>query len=70
MSKLAREWHFYIEDMIGFAEKVIVYTEGYNQSKFVLSGLNFDATVRNLELIGEAATHVPEEERSAHPNIP
>ena len=40
MSKLNREWYFYIEDMIGFAEKVIVYTEGYSQSEFVLSGLN------------------------------
>gem|GEM_PF-6525717 len=28
MSKLNREWFFYIEDMIGFSEKVIVYTEG------------------------------------------
>ena len=70
MSKLSREWYFYIEDMIGFAEKVIVYTEGYSQSEFVLSGLNYDATVRNLELIGEAATHIPEEDRVAHPTIP
>jgi uncharacterized protein with HEPN domain len=69
MSKVNREWYFYIEDMIGFAEKVIVYTEGYSQSEFVLSGLNYDATVRNLELIGEAATHIPEEERVVHPAI-
>ena len=70
MSKSAREWHFYVDDMISFAEKVIDYTECFNQSKFVHSGLNYDATVRNIELIGEAATHIPEEERSAHQNIP
>ena len=29
-----------------------------------------NATLRNLELIGEAATHVPEEVRKAHPEIP
>lgn len=69
MSKFEREWHFYIDDMINFAEKVIVYTEGLNQSEFVLSGLNYDATVRNLELIGEAATHIPDEVRQTHPNI-
>ncbi|SJM94941.1 DUF86 domain-containing protein [Crenothrix polyspora] len=70
MSKFEREWHFYIDDMINFAEKVIVYTEGFSQSEFVRSGLNYDATVRNLELIGEAATHIPDEVRQVHPSIP
>ena len=56
-----REWRFYLDDMIGFAEKVIVYTKGLDQVAFVGSGLNYDATVRNLELIGEAATHIPNE---------
>ncbi|MGH8761477.1 MAG: HepT-like ribonuclease domain-containing protein, partial [Burkholderiales bacterium] len=50
-----REWRFYLDDMIGFAEKVLAYTEGFDQTAFVASGLNYDATVRNLELIGEAA---------------
>ena len=52
-----REWRFYLNDMIEFAEKVMTYTEGLDQESFVASGLNYDATVRNLELIGEAATH-------------
>ena len=56
-----REWRFYLDDMIGFAEKVLIYTEGLDQAAFVASGLNYDATVRNLELIGEAATHIPVE---------
>ena len=30
----------------------------------------FDATIRNIELIGEAATHVPEAVRLASPAIP
>ncbi len=32
--------------------------------------MRFDATVRNLELIGEAATHVPDHVRLASPSIP
>lgn len=67
---IQREWRFYLDDMIGFAEKVISYSEGFDQVGFVNSGLNYDATVRNLELIGEAATHVPDSIRSAHPEIP
>ncbi len=66
----AREWRFYLDDMIGFAEKVIAYTDGMDQERFVASGLNFDATVRNLELIGEAATNVPDEVRVQCPQIP
>jgi uncharacterized protein with HEPN domain len=65
-----REWRFYLDDMIGFAEKVIAYTNGLDQAAFVASGVNYDATLRNLELIGEAATHVPDEVRVANPQIP
>ena len=34
------------------------------------SGITYDATLRNLELIGEAATHIPDIIRAAHPEIP
>lgn len=68
--RVPREWRFYLDDMIGFAEKVITYTDGLDQDGFVASGLNYDATVRNLELIGEAATHVPEAVRAAHAEVP
>lgn len=65
-----REWRFYLDDMIAFAEKVMTYTEGLDQANFVSSGLHYDATVRNLELIGEAAMHVPEAVRQTHSAIP
>ena len=65
-----REWGFYLDDMIDFAEKVLAYTEGLDQSGFVEDRLVYDATLRNLELIGEAATHTPEEIRDAHDEIP
>ena len=67
---VGREWRFYIDDMIAFAEKVVAYTNGLDQQAFVASGLVYDATLRNLELIGEAAIHVPDAVRSAHPQVP
>ena len=71
MSETAkREWRFYLDDMIGFAEKVVAYANGLDQENFIASGLNYDATLRNLELIGEAATHVPAAIRTANPHIP
>lgn len=58
-----RDWRLYVDDMVDFAEKVLAYTEGFDQPRFEQSGLTYDATVRNLELIGEAATHVPQQVR-------
>jgi uncharacterized protein with HEPN domain len=65
-----REWRFYITDMIAFAENVISYTDGFDQERFVNSGITYDATLRNLELIGEAATHIPQAIRDQYANIP
>lgn len=65
-----RRWDFYVRDMIDFCEKVTSYTEGLNQDAFVAAELTYDASLRNIELIGEAATHVPSAVRDAHPEIP
>lgn len=70
MSEPAREWRFYLDDMIGFAERVLAYSDGLDQAGFEASTLNYDATLRNLELIGEAATHIPDAVRQAHDAIP
>jgi len=65
-----REWAFYLDDMIGFTEKVLHYTSSLDQDGFLSNGLIYDAALRNLELIGEAATHIPESVRTANPQIP
>ena len=65
-----RHWQFYIQDMIEFSEKVLVYTEGFDQESFLSDALTYDATLRNLQLIGEAASHIPESVRETHSHIP
>lgn len=65
-----REWRFYLDDMIGFAENVLAYCDGFDQATFEATGLNYDTTVRNLELIDEAATHIPSEIRETYTSIP
>ncbi len=65
----SRSWQLYIQDMIEFSGKVLSYTEGLDQKRFIAGTLVYDATLRNLELIGEAATLVPGEVREAHPEI-
>jgi uncharacterized protein with HEPN domain len=65
-----REWHFYISDMIGFCERILAFTEGVSRTEFSVDAMRYDATVRNIELVGEAATHVPEPVRQASSEIP
>ena len=68
-SREARGWRFYVQDMIEFSEKVLSYTDGLDQATFIADDLTYDATLRNLELVGEAATHIPRAVRDAHPEI-
>lgn len=68
--KESREWRFYVTDMIQFAERVMAYTRGMDQAKFVADTRAYDATLRNLELIGEASTRIPSAIRDAHSDVP
>ena len=65
-----RPWHFYVQDMIDFSQKVLAYSEGLDLEAFIADSLSYDATLRNLQLIGEAATRIPDEIRQLHPEIP
>ena len=41
-----------------------------DQQAFVESGLTYNATLRNLELIGEAVRNIPDLIRASYPQIP
>ena len=65
-----RHWTLYVQDMLEFSERVLSYTDGLDQNAFEADGLTYDATLRNIQLIGEAATHVPDEVRETCPDVP
>ena len=67
---LEREWKLYFDDLFGFCEKIISYTDGMSREKFENSSLNYDATVWNVQLFGEAAKNIPEDIRAQMPEIP
>lgn len=46
------------------------YTAGLGRGEFERARMAYDATLRNLELLGEAARHVPQEIRAQAPDIP
>ena len=68
--ELIKEWRFYIRDMVEFCEKALSYTNGMERAEFFADRLTYDATLRNIQLIGEAAQCIPDEVTSRYPDIP
>ncbi len=67
---MSREWKLYFHDLQGFCEKVMSYTHGLTREEFEASALNYDATLWNIQLFGEAAKNIPEEIRGKMPEVP
>ncbi len=66
---MSREWRFYLDDMIACCERVSSYVAGLDRTSFDKGGMAYDAIVRNVELLGEAARHVPEDVRKGATGI-
>ena len=65
-----RDSRLYVEDMLRFCDTVLDYTLGLDQASFAADRMRLDATLRNLALIGVAATRVPADIRALAPNLP
>ena len=65
-----RDSTLYLHDMVEFCDRVIAYTAGFDAPALLADRMRYDATLRNLELIGEAATRVPAEIRAREPEMP
>lgn len=59
-----------LERIVMCAERVIEYTDGSSFDEFVVNDLRYDATLRNLEIMGEAAERVPESIRARFLGVP
>ncbi|SDE57838.1 Uncharacterized conserved protein, contains HEPN domain [Thermus arciformis] len=55
--------------MLEACEKVMRYTEGLDFHVFVRNELVYDAVLRNLEVLGEAAKKVPDSVRARYPSV-
>ena len=66
----SRPWSLYVQDMIEFCSRVMDNSAGLDRSTFLSTRVLYDASLRNLTLIGEAATHIPNHVRENHPEIP
>lgn len=66
---MSRDWTFFLEDILDCALQVATYTKGMKLEEFCTNRLVFDAVLRNLEIIGEAAKNLPDVATAAMPEI-
>jgi len=59
-----------LERIVICAAKVIECADGLTFDEFIADGLRYDATLRNLEVMGEAAKRVTDDTRERFPAVP
>lgn len=66
---MSRDYQLYIQDIKLSCQKIIRYTSDLDFEHFFSNELVYDAVVRNLQIIGEAAKKVPDEIRASFPHV-
>ena len=59
----------YIDDMLGAVAKIRTYSKSVTKENFLKEEMRLDAVVRNLEIIGEAASRLSPSFREKHGEI-
>lgn len=59
-----------MEDMLDNAQDAMTFTKGLTRDSFVTNRLVVSATLRSIQVIGEAASRISLEYRDKHPFIP
>ena len=65
-----RHWRQFVQDILESIRKVHTYLGNMTYDEFLADGKTQDAVMRNLEVIGEAARHIPEEIRRRYEDVP
>jgi len=65
-----RKFGFYLEDILISMERIQEYIGGLGFVQFKQNYMVVDAVVRNFEIIGEAAKHIPVQLVKKYPEIP
>jgi len=58
-----------MEDILDSAHKILEYTNNLSLDNFISDSKTVDAVARNFEIIGEAASRLPDAYRANYPNI-
>jgi uncharacterized protein with HEPN domain len=64
-----RDYKLYLYDIKEAVEKIETFTRGFTFEEFVEDAKTVDAVIRNLEIMGEAAKHIPKRVKERHSDI-
>ncbi|MDP2940889.1 MAG: DUF86 domain-containing protein [Candidatus Omnitrophota bacterium] len=67
---MTRRAKLYLKDIIDAIENIESYTKNVTFARFSHNKMVQDAVIRNIEIIGEAAKHLPADIKSPHKEIP
>jgi len=65
-----RDWRDRLRDILEAIEEIFEFTEGVDGEAFAEDMKTRKAVLADFAIIGEAAAHIPENERRAHPDLP
>jgi uncharacterized protein with HEPN domain len=66
---VSRDWRLYWDDILIACRKITRFVSGLDKDAFLRDERTYDAVLRNLEVVGEAAKKVPDEVRGRAPGI-
>ncbi|MDR3685219.1 MAG: DUF86 domain-containing protein [Geothrix sp.] len=66
---MSREPRLYLEDILEASRRVRLLTAGMGPNQFREDWRTQDATLRNLEILGEAVKHLPGTLKALHPEV-
>ena len=65
-----REWRVRVQDILDSIAAIQSYTRGMDYSAFAQDRKTIDAVLRNITVIGEAASQIPDSVQTASPEVP
>lgn len=66
---MSRDVRLYLDDVVEASSRILEYSNAMAFEDFVSNKMAYDAILRNLEIIGEAAKNVPQEFREQYPDV-
>ena len=65
-----RDYRLYLQDIFECIERVENYISGLSYEEFAHDQKTVDAVLRNIEIVGEATKHIPDDIRNKYPDVP
>ena len=67
---MAKNSQVYLQDMLEALERIEAYSLGVSREQLLADYMRQDAIIRQMEILGEAANHLPESFLDQYPEFP